>query len=77
VPVLSIPEVPASGHGEGGGANRLAERSSWPVAVQAQVTSRIAAQPARVAHHSARSSPRRHQSGLFVVGLFAGNKHSF
>jgi len=74
VPVLSIPEVPTGGHGEGGGANRLAEGPSRSIAVEAQVATRVAAQPTRVAHHRARPGPRRHQSGFFVAGLLAGNK---
>jgi len=77
VPVLPISEVPAGGHGEGGGANRLAEGPPRPVAVQAQVAARVAAQPAGVAHHSARPGPRRHQSGLLVAGLLAGDKRLF
>lgn len=60
MPVLSVPEVPASGHGQGGGAHRLAERSPRPFAVQAQVSARVAAQPARVADHSVGPSPRGH-----------------
>jgi len=77
VPVLPISEVPTGGHGEGGGANRLAEGPPRTVAVQAQVAARVAAQPAGVAHHSTRPGPRRHQSGLLVAGLLSGDKRSF
>jgi len=35
VPVLPISEVSTGGHGERGGADRLAEGPPWPVAVQA------------------------------------------
>lgn len=77
VPVLQISEVPAGGHGEGGGANRLAEGPPRPVAVQAQVAARVAPQPTSVAHHSTRPGPRRHQSGFLVAGLLAGDKLSF
>lgn len=58
--VLPVPEVPASGHGQGGGAHRLTERSPWPFTVQAQVSARVAAQSARVADHRVGPSPRGH-----------------
>lgn len=69
VPVLPVPEVPAGGHGQGGGAHGLAEGPPGPVAVQAQVPARFAAKPARVAHHRARPGSRGHQSGFLVAGL--------
>jgi len=39
VPVLPISKVPASGHDEKSGANRLAEESSWPVATSSSLVS--------------------------------------
>jgi len=77
VPVLPISKVPAGGHGEGGGANRLAEGPPWPVAVQAEVATRVATQSAGVTHHRTRPGTRRHQSGFLVAGLLAGDKRPF
>lgn len=77
VPVLPISKVPAGGHGERGGANRLAEGPPWPVAVQAQVATRFTTQSAGVTHHRPGPGARRYQSGFLVAGLLTGDKRPF